>query len=151
LLAAPVAVAEDAAKTATLNWKNTASANAFNLLEGVALNAAAGTRTITLATQARWAKLRVYTFFTHNAATTVTSAFSCSLDGSSYARLTARNIDGATATVNLLTDSIAVAANTDYMLEYDTRGCESVRVVFGGASAGASDTVNIQAVSISGV
>ena len=145
------AAAKLADKTDSKNWKSTTSTNEYNLLEGVALNAAsASDRTITLNTKGFWAKLRVSVFFTYTAATTVDAVFTCAYDGVNYAQITSRSISGGTATVSKLTDSHPVSADSDFQLEYDVKGCEFVKVLFSGTGAGGSDTVDVQATTIAG-
>lgn len=136
-----------------------ASTNDYNLLEGVALNATAATRTITLNIgdangfkAEEFTKIRVSVFFTWAAATTVTAQFSCAEDGTNYARLTTRSCSSGTCTVSLQSDSYATGgASADFSLEYDVRGCQKVKILFGGAGAGATDLVNVQATAIAGV
>jgi hypothetical protein len=120
------------------------------MLSAVALNAAAGTRTATITIAKNWAKLRFALQFTHNAATTVTSQFTCSYDGTTYYRRVTRECASGTCTVYEQSDSLAVTGDVDFELEYDVRGCEKVKLLLGGASAGASDLVTTQAVAITG-
>lgn len=146
--------------TAANHYRLMGSSNTFNLLEGVALNTSAGTRTITLdladAAKANkvegFGKIRVAVFFTYAAATTVTAQFTCSLDGTNYGRTTSRSTSAGASTVSLQSDTYTTgAANANLILEYDVRGCRKAQVLFGGASAGASDLVNVQAVAVAGV
>lgn len=150
LLLPSVASAQTAPATKYYEHKNTASTNEYNLLEGVALNAAAASRTITLTLKKKWSKTRVSVFFTRTAATTVTALMSCSIDGTNYAPVQARRIASGVATLNDLVDTKNVSGNDIFMAEYDVRGCQKAQVLFGGAGAGGSDTVNVQAVSVVG-
>ena len=137
---------------------NATSSNKYNLLEGVALNAAAAARTITLNVGEanaykgeEFTKLRVSVFFTYVAATTVTAQFSCSADGTNYARPTTRSCAAGACTVSLQSDTYTTgAANADFTLEYGIKGCQKVQILLGGAGAGGTDLVNAQAVAIAG-
>lgn len=129
-------------------------------LSGVALNAAAATRTLTLTlytgtkAQPEFAKVRLGIFYTYSAATTVTVLFSCSMDGTNYAQVMARNVSGTTATLSKLTDSWTTggASATDPGLgpEFDVRGCLKAKFLFGGAGAGSGDLVTVDAAMIAG-
>lgn len=132
------------------DFRNGASTNARNILEGVALNATAADRTITVPTEG-FSKLRVLVFYTYSAATTVTAQVTCSYDGTTYARVTSRAVSSGTATLSLVADEYTTsAADADFMIEYDVRGCKTVKVLFGGASAGAGDLVDVQAIATAG-
>jgi len=129
-----------------------------NILSAVALNAAVGLRTITLVLGAMPAggkgtgydKTRVLIFATQDAYSAVTGIMSCSLDGTNFASLVSRKITDGASEVDVVTDTITTGADADFMLEFDTRGCASVKVIVGGTGAGASDLVDVQAVSIGG-
>lgn len=122
-----------------------------DLLSGVALNAAAATRTITVPTGLKFGKLRVGVAYTYSAATTVTATMTCSMDGTTYYRLMSRSCTLGACDDYKLTDTYTTsAASQDYMLEYDVRGCNSVKVLFGGAGAGAGDLITVQATAIVG-
>lgn len=147
LLLPSAAMADSAAKLRVAKYRNGSS---MNLLSGVALNASAGTRTITLETDG-FSKVRVLVNYTYAAATTVTAQFTCSLDGTTYGRLTSRATSSGAATVSAVTETYTTsAASAILVYEYDVRGCAKVQVLYGGASAGASDLVTVQAVAITG-
>jgi hypothetical protein len=138
-------------------FRGTTAAAPHNLLNQIALNVTAASRTITLSLGNMPAgrpgdgfnKLRVFVFYTYSAATTVTALFSCSLDGTNYGSLLSRSIVSGASTVSVVTDTYTTGgANADLQYEYDVRGCASVQIVFGGASADGSDLVNVQAVAI---
>lgn len=135
-------------------------ATATGQLNGVALNAAAATRTVTVETSrfqqgrgdvAAYAKLRLGIALTQSACTTVTSAMTCSYDGGTtyYTRQTRACSSGTCSTYDM-TDSNAVSGAETFELEYDIRGCTNVKVLLGGASCGGSDTVITQTVLIVG-
>lgn len=143
-----------AAQPTSHHFINDGSTNKDNLLEGVALNATAADRTITLnmcdigpgKDGECWTKLRIGIFYTYSAATTVTAQATCSIDGTNYARITSRSISGGAGTVSLFTDTYTTgAASANFTLEYGVELCQKVQIVFGGASADASDLVNVQA------
>lgn len=136
----------------------TSGTRTVNLLDGVALNATAATRTITLLTadgvQADnapgYTKLRVQVDYTWTAASTVTLTPTCSQDGTNYAAPTTRSCSSGTCTLYPQVDSRPVTASENFTVEYDIRGCRSFKVLFGGASAGASDLVTVMATAIVG-
>lgn len=130
-------------------------------LSGVALNAAEATRTVSVDTfrsiqgqgsVAAYSKLRLGIAYTYSAATTVTSAMTCSYDGgTTYYKRQSRSCSSGTCNTFDLTDSNAIsAASETFELEYDIRGCTHVKFVLGGASADGSDLVTTQTVLIVG-
>jgi hypothetical protein len=130
------------------------STNDFNLLEGVALNATAALRTITVpiaqakaATGEGYEKLVVVVDFTYNAATTVVLTPTCSIDGgSTYASETSTAITAGAGSVSIYADTYTTgAASAVFRVVYDVAGCTHYKIVFSGASAGASDLVDVQA------
>jgi hypothetical protein len=139
---------------------NGASSSKFNILEGVALNVTAASRTITLdlcnlealnTKRACYTKLTVHVFYTYSAATTLTGQFTCSVDGTNYTRKVTKSCSSGTCTVYNKSDSYTTSgASINQAWEYDVRGCAKVKVLFGGASADGSDLVNVQAVAIKG-
>ena len=136
-----------------------ASSNDYNVLEAVALNAAAATRTYTVSAGALtdapsdgFAKLVVVIDYTYSAATTVTVTPTCSLDGgSTYASETSTSIAAGAGTVSVYSDTYTTGgANAVLRLVYDVSGCTHYKLVFGGASAGAGDLVDVQAALVVG-
>lgn len=147
-LSPALALAEEAPVTRVDIRDNAISAGALN---------AAPTLTIDLAQQGHpgvfsaWSKARLGITYTWAAATTVTTAFYCAIDGTNYTQVTSRSVAGGTATVSALTDSITTGgASQAYMLEYDVRGCKKAKWVFGGASGGASDLVTVDVALVAG-
>lgn len=133
---------------------NMASTNDYNVLEAVALNASAATRTITtqVGTLGQggngdgFAKLLVVIDYTYSAATTVTVLPSCSQDGgSTYGQETSTAIASGAGTVSAYSDTYTTGAASKILrLGYDVSGCTHYKLVFGGASADASDLVDVQ-------
>jgi hypothetical protein len=128
-----------------------------NALSGVALDATAATRTVTASfdvkatNPAPYSKWRVSVFYTYSAATTVTSVFSCSQDGTNYSSLTSRSIAAGASAVSIVTDTYTTGgASANITLEYDVQGCRKAKVVLGGASAGAGDLVTVDWTAIVG-
>lgn len=143
-----LALAQEAPVTRVDIRNNAVSAGALN---------AAPTLTVDLAEQGKpnvvsaWSKARLGVTYTYSAATTVTTAFYCAIDGTNYTQVVSRSVSGGTATVSALTDSITTGgANQAYMLEYDLRGCKKAKWVFGGASAGAGDLVTVDLALVAG-
>lgn len=146
-----------------------ASSNKMNLLDGVALNASASSRTVNRSLcpgqpgkdSECYTKVRLNIFFTHDSATDVEVAFSCSMDGgSNYATLTTKACSSGNCQVFLRTDDNdtsgsgndedSSAGDEDFSLEYDVRGCTDWKAVVSGTSGGASDLVNLQATAYGG-
>lgn len=124
------------------------AAGSVTLLDDVALNATAATRTITLNTFGL-SKVCVLVFYTYAAATTLVATPSVSADGTNYASVTSRNITAGSSTVSVFADTYTTgAADADLALEFDVTGKVSLKVVFSGASAGASDLIDVQAVGM---
>jgi len=121
------------------------SSNEFNMLEDVALNAAAATRTLTLTVPSAAHKLRLAVFLTRTAATNVRITPTGSFDGTNYAEWTSRSTLAGVGTLTDFYDLHAVSGDKDFATEYDVTGLKKVKLVFSGASAGAADLVNVQA------
>jgi uncharacterized protein with beta-barrel porin domain len=133
---------------------NDAATNKFNVLEGVALNATAATRTLTVqvsdvrkTAKDGYRKLIVVVKHTYSAATTLTATPTCSMDGgTTYASETSTSISAGAGTVSVYSDTYTTgAANSVLRLVYDVSGCTNYKVLFGGASGGAGDLINVQA------
>lgn len=134
------------------NVKDFKSGTSFNLLAAVALNAAdAATRTITLSLGKDFGKALVHVFYTFGAGTAVTAILTCSSDGTNYARRTSRSTAAGVSTISPLSESYPTgSASSNFTIEYDVRGCESVKVLFGGTGVNGSDLVNVQATALTG-
>ena len=151
LLAPCYALATGAPKTDTTVYVNPASTNRYNLLEGVALNAAEATRTATVHLRRRWPSIKVNVFYTYGSATDVTATLKCSIDGTNYAVIQSRAISAGVATLSDLVDTKTTsAASHDMQIMYGVAGCERAQVVFAGTGAGGSDTVNVQVIAVAG-
>lgn len=128
-----------------------------DLLDGVALNAAEASRTLTLdlttgdtlSAIGKFSKVEVFVSYTYSAATTVTATATRSIDGTLYCRRTTRNTVSGASSVFLQGDTYTTgAADADFSLEYDVRGLSSLKIVFGGAGADGSDLITVQAVGV---
>lgn len=161
LIGFPLAVdAAEAPLPAQHHYRNAASVNASNLLEGVALNAAEAARTITLdlcsvpagRNGGCWETVRLSVFYTYSAATTVVVTPWCSQDGTNYARETSRSISsGASAVYPFADTETHGGADIDFSSVYDVRGCVKYKFVLsGGGSPGAGDLVDAQASAYGG-
>jgi hypothetical protein len=134
------------------------SGGSLNLIEGVALNSAAADRTITLdltggdsSDRGSFSKVEVAIFYTYGAATTVVATPTRSFDGTNYFRRTSRSTIQGGSSDFLQADTYTTGgASADYSLEYDVRGLSSMKIVFSGASGGASDLITVQAVATVG-
>lgn len=129
--------------------------NSYNMLNAVALNGAAGTRTLTLDTGSigdGYGRLLVVLDYTYGAATAVTVTPSCSSDGgTTYGQETSTSIASGTGTVSAYSDSYTTgAANKTLRLKYDVTGCDHYKLIFAGTGANGSDLVNVQAALIVG-
>ena len=123
------------------------------VLTAVALNAAAGTRTLTFdALEQQFSKVRVQVFYTYSAATTVTAAWTCSIDGTNYASDATESCASGTCTHYAKTDTYTTgAANASISFDFDARTCRKAKVVLGGASAGAGDLVTTDSAGVVGL
>lgn len=122
------------------------------VLDAVALNASAATRTFALDVQSM-SKLLVWVDFTYAAATTVVLTPSASPNGGTlYGRVTSTAVAAGAGTVSLYTDTYTTgAASAIFLVEYDVRGMDYFKVVFSGASAGASDLVTVYCTGVCGI
>ncbi len=128
-------------------------------LDGVALNATAALRTITVnlthngtATgNAAYSKILLGVAHTFSTATTITVLWTCSLDGTNYMTKTSRAIAAGAGTVSLFLDTYPTgSASTSPLFELDVRGCKAVKMLLGGASAGVGDLVDAYVTAIVG-
>lgn len=142
-----------ARKADTVNrFKHTTAAGSVNLLDGIACNAAAAARTITLPLGSTMARAEVFVYFTYAAATSVSFTPTCSMDsGTTYANYTSRSCSSGTCTVSEMVDSNSTGgADFDVKLVYDTAACDNFKLVIACTGGGASDTFIVQAASLSG-
>ena len=128
-------------------------------LDGVALNATAALRTITVnlthngaATgNPAYSKVLLGVFHTFSTATTITVLWTCSQDGVNYATKTSRAIAAGAGTVSLFLDTYPTgSASTEPLFEIDVRGCRALKMLLGGASAGVGDLVDAHVTAIVG-
>ena len=123
--------------------RNESSINPINVLEGVALNAAAATRTAEINCEG-YSVLRFFVFFTHSAASDVSVTPTATLDGTNYAPLQSRSIVAGAATLSDLVDTKTVTGDDQFWVDYDVRGLTTIKLAMSGTSAGASDLVTCQ-------
>lgn len=131
----------------TLVYRNS-STNNIKLLDGVALNASAATRTITveLGPDGDYRSLVVQVDFTHNAATTLVLTPTCSINGgASYASVLTGSVSSGTEDVDAHVVSMGVAGSVNNKYEFNVVGCDAFKIVFSGASGGASDLIDVYA------
>lgn len=146
-----ICLASGSALAATAPSTKVLRVSSSEMLSGVALNAAAGTRTMTVTTARSWAKLRLRVAYTYSAATSVTLTPTCSYDGTNFTAPVTRSCSSGSCEVAPHTDVETGTASFDLMFDYDVRGCQKFKVVFsGGGSPGAGDLVTTQAVAIVG-
>lgn len=120
-----------------------------SMLNGVALNAAAATRTSTIAVDRSWSTLRYGIAFTRAAATTVDATVSCTYKETAY-QLTTYSCTAGVCTVYERTYSNPQATSANFEMQLATKGCDSLTIVLSGTSAGASDLVTTEAVAVVG-
>lgn len=99
----------------------------------------------------QWAKARLSVFYTYGAATSVTVKFYCAIDGTNYAQLTQRLLDGTNSALASVPDAVTGTSDFQLMPEYDLRGCRKAKWVFtGGGSPTSSDVVTADLALIAG-
>jgi hypothetical protein len=135
------------------------STNIYNLLEGVALNASAALRTITVPiAQVKAAggdgfdKLVVAVEFTWAAASTVVLTPTLSIDGgSTYVADTNTVFTAGAGAIAARVDTYTTGgASATFRSTFDVPGCTHYKIVFSGASGGATDLIDVQAVLVGG-
>ena len=116
-------------------------------LTGVALNAAAATRTITVTPAQQWGRVLLTVNYTYSAATTVTITPTCT----DNTALTKGSVVAGTLSAGVITD-VALsrswttgAASANFQWSFDVAGQASCAFVLSGASAGAGDLVTVSA------
>lgn len=113
------------------------------VLNGVAANAAAGSRTITLPVHGL-SRLVVSVEFTRSAGTAVVLTPSYSLDdGETYARLTSTSVLDGAGTVSTYSDTRTTSASENIGLSYDVAGMDYFKIVFTVTGGGASDLLTV--------
>jgi len=115
------------------------------MLNAVAANAAAASRTFTIDTST-FVKMVLQVDYVWTAGTAVTMTCSGSINqGSSYASITSTSIAAGTGTVSPYVDSFAVTASANFLLEYDVRIYDRLRCVAAVTGGGANDTITVYA------
>jgi hypothetical protein len=137
-----------AAPTAPAKSYNPTATNTRNALEDVALNAAAGSRTITVPLGGNYKTLKLFVWLDYTAATTLVVTPSESTDGTNFASVASRSIVAGAGTVTSYTDTKAAGADVDMALQYNVEGLKAIKFVVSGASGGAADFVDAQWVAI---
>jgi membrane-associated protease RseP (regulator of RpoE activity) len=124
------------------------------VLDDVALNAAVGTRTFTVSLGGKYAKANVTILYLRALASAVTLYCSKSSNGGPYVRYTGGSVSVAsgvaTRTLGLLTESLAVTADTNFEVEYDVRGVDGFQCVAGGTGAGSGDLATAMVTAVVG-
>lgn len=116
-------------------------------LSGVALNASAATRTITIVPAQQYARVLFTVNFTYAAATTVTITPTCT-DSASTTKgsILSGNVASGVSTDVAYTRSVATgSASMNFQWNFGIAGEHTCSFVFAGASAGASDLVTVSA------
>lgn len=123
-----------------------------HILEGVALNAAPGTRTTTLTLEKKWSKVVVLIDYTFGACDNLTVTPTISMDDAvTFGEKTTRTCTSGACVVNTWVDTKDVsAASFITTVEYDVRGLSNLSLLFGGATCNGSDLIDVQAMATSG-
>jgi hypothetical protein len=131
---------------------NASSANRFKMLEGVALNAAAATRTLTLSPEGQYVKALILVDLSWTAAADVSITPSASLGDSTVTAPMTVAVTAGDGTITIVdrVDIKAVSADDQFLVEYDIRGMNTLSLVFAGTSGGASDTIDVYATLVAG-
>lgn len=120
------------------------------ILDGVALNATASARTLTLPLDQKFNRVKVTIELTRSAATTLDATVSGTLGGgSTAAEIQSGAISSGVRTLSDLSDSKTVAGSVNIITEFDVAGLDSLELVFSGTSGGGSDLIDVYAVAIS--
>jgi hypothetical protein len=115
------------------------------MLNAVAANAAAASRTFTIDTEG-YVAVALQVDYVYTAGTAVTMTCTKSLNqGTTYASVTSTSVAGGTGTVTAYADSFAVTASTNFTLEYDVRNYDKLRCVAAVTGGGAADTITVYA------
>lgn len=123
------------------------SADNSNALNGVAMDASAADRTVTVSFNGQTPRRASVAWqLTHSAATDVSIAAEVTLDGgNNWSPLVSRSIDGGDGTVSTYTDTKEVSGDDQAILQYELpAGCNGFRCVASATSGGSSDTLNAQ-------
>jgi hypothetical protein len=124
--------------------------SASKVLNAVALNAAAASRTFVL-TVAGLSKVTIQVDLTRDAATDLSLTCSVSLNGgSSYAQLHSTSVAAGVGTMSAYSDVKAGTASVNVPFEYDVRTYDKIRCTVAGTSGGAADLVTVYAIGAVG-
>ena len=122
----------------------------FNVLDGVALNAAAATRTYEVDLDGDFSSLVVGVYLDRTAATDLVATPSWSNDGgTNYIPFQTQSISSGTVTHSTRTDTTGtISADANLSIELPVQGIHKVRIVFSGTSGGASDLIYVTATAV---
>lgn len=147
-LAGPV-LGADAPSTKVICHKT--SNGSYNLLSGVALSAAAASRTLDVPLSKNWGKLRVLVFHDFANSGTVSMTLTESMDeGGTFAAPSTKSCTSGICTTFDMVDQYTPAADILRMFEYDVKGLSNFRIVFSEPSDDSDDTITVQACMVSG-
>lgn len=137
-------------------YRFTTSAGSSKLLNQIALNATAADRTVTLqisgggATNggSGWSNVHWQVDATRAAYTALTMACTTSINsGTSYANMNSLAVVSGTGTLSTFTWIKPTSSSTNEGIDMDVSLFDTVKCVFGGTSAGATDLVDVYAVA----
>lgn len=119
-----------------------------NVLNAIALNGSAATRTAEINLGKRFTRITLVLNYTYSAATSVTLTPTKSIDGgTTYASYTSKAITSGTAAVSAYTEVVTGTASFIYETTFDVEGVDKFKIVMsGGGSPGAGDLLTVKAV-----
>jgi hypothetical protein len=122
------------------------TATPTNLLAGVALNAVAASRTVTIELQRQFEQIVAVADLTWGSATTLTITPTLSRDGTNYDPEPVYTASSGTLTMNNLVWSKTVSADDQLVGKLDVSGVENLRLLVGGSAV--TDTFNLRVMLI---
>lgn len=150
LLLAPLAASAQTVAPKQLRKNYYSATGTRKLLSGIALNAASGTRTVTLTT-ADFAQVVWQVNLTRVAAITIVLTCTGSIDGgTTYGNMNSVAVSAGAATLSTLVWTKTVSATTKELVAMDVQALDKIQCVFSGASGGASDLVDVYAIALAG-
>jgi hypothetical protein len=150
-LAAPAHADADLMKRKRCGTVVSGSSSNYRTLNGVAANAAAGSRTFECAVGG-YSKLSLWVDVVEVGAITAI-VVTCSASpngGTTYAQLTSTSVSGGTGTVVAYSDSYATTASATVLFEYDVRTYDYFKCTVDVTGGGASDTITAYATAAVG-
>ena len=132
-------------RTTTEEFLNNDSVDPRNILETVAANAAAASRTAIINLDKNYSHVLVTLETSRSAHTAAVLTAKKSTDGgTNYANITSQSISAGAATVSNYVETYTQSSDISIVREYDVRGADNFSLLVALTTGGASDTMTVR-------